>query len=386
MPNRDEFRPEDLLAVLDALATGCVIYDGEHRAIFANKAAREAWPVLYEWLDAGGARRDGVERQIRAMYPDAPDEKIMTMTEAAYNATIGNVDLDIATATGRIMRTEHFSFGDGFSLGISIDVTELRARERELAKALNAAAAANEAKSDFIAKLSHEIRTPMNGVLGLVELLSRTPLSQTQATYVDTIRTSSHALLGVVEEVLDLSKIEAGFIDLRLAPFCPKNLVEEVVALLRPNAHASGLTLDMRIEGGAMATLVGDYGKFRQVLTNLVGNALKFTKEGGVVVEVGLAEANDGRYRLRFAVEDTGPGIAAEDLSKIFDRYHRNKNTANEAGAGLGLTIVKALIEAMDGDINVSSAPGRGARFTVETMLRASPEALKSDAAGRRVA
>ena len=238
------------------------------------------------------------------------------------------------------------------------------ARKAEIEKARDRAAEAEAAKTRFLASVSHEIRTPMNGVLGMAELLMNSPLDADQTVYARTIHSSGSALLTIINDILDFSKIESGKLQLDPTPFDIRRLVEDVATLLRPSATARGLYLDIDWRDGAPERLIADEGRIRQVLTNLIGNAIKFTKEGGVRVAVEGA-ANGGAADMRFEIVDTGIGVPADKLDEIFEQFTQAEasTTRQFGGTGLGLTICRRLMDAMGGEIGVRSKLGRGSTF-----------------------
>jgi signal transduction histidine kinase/CheY-like chemotaxis protein/HPt (histidine-containing phosphotransfer) domain-containing protein len=270
---------------------------------------------------------------------------------------------------------------------LAAEVAERKRTEDELIKARQQAEAANHAKSQFLATMSHEIRTPMNGVVGTANLLATTPLNDRQTQLVHNLVRSGQALIGIINDILDLSKIEAGRFELAVVDFDPRELIAEVTDLFCERCTSKGLEFVYFITEDVPRRLTGDPARLRQVLVNLVGNAVKFTERGEILIEVSLADSTPNHATLHFSVSDTGIGIDAEQQARIFDSFHQvdASMTRSRGGTGLGLSIVKELVAIMDGDIGVESEAGSGSQFWFTVRLARSTDEAEPPSAPRAI-
>lgn len=257
-----------------------------------------------------------------------------------------------------------------------VDISQLKHTQAALQEAKEVAEAASRAKGEFLATVSHELRTPMNGILGMTRFLLGTDLTAEQKEFAETVQSSAESLLAILNDILDFSKIEAGRLVIEPIPFDLRLAVEEVAELLAMRAGEKGLELMVRYAPTAPRRVIGDPGRIRQVLTNLMGNAVKFTDRGHVLINVECLEQTEREAQFRVAVEDTGIGISEDRLDKIFEKFTQGdaSTTRRYGGTGLGLTISKQLVELMGGTVGASSRPGQGSTFWFDVRFPIDPQ------------
>ncbi len=305
------------------------------------------------------------------LYPD-PAQRAHFLEMLEREGSLRNLELSLRRKDGqmitvlenaRVVRDHHGK--TQYYEGTLTNITERKIFERETAAARDQAIAASRLKSEFLANVSHEIRTPMNGVIGMTGLLLDTPLSSEQREYALAVRRSAEFLLGIINDILDFSKIEAGKLELERIEFAVRTCVEDVLELLAEQAESRELELAADIAEDVPNTILGDPGRLRQVITNLVGNAIKFTHDGEVVVRVTNQSMTADAVMLRFEVSDTGIGITPDQMQRIFDPFCQGdgSTTRKYGGTGLGLSISRRIVELMNGSIEAVSEVGRGSTF-----------------------
>jgi signal transduction histidine kinase/FixJ family two-component response regulator len=355
---------------LASMNDGLLLLDHNDRVVVWNRRYLELFPWLADAIRVGLPFHALAETAAMALLSDGTADERATWValRRAARQQAGTGYAQPLIAGNRVVHTVERRTADGGTVCVYRDVTSA---EQELSRAKAAAEDANAAKSQFLATMSHEMRTPLNGVLGLIGLLLVSPLDATQLRHAQLIRSSGQSLLAVLNDILDLSKIEAGRMELDIRPFALAETVQDVVSLLAVRAEALGLGLTLMLPPGLPPVLRGDASRLRQVLFNLVGNALKFTEIGEVRVVLAHQPQADGRVGLVIDVHDSGIGIAADALPRLFTRFSQaDSSTARRyGGTGLGLAITREIVALMQGTVSVRSTPGQGSCFTVALVL-----------------
>ena len=368
------------------------VKDAQHRFLVANAALARRMGAATPEEVLGKDDFDFFPRDVAEKYASDEDDVMRSehgvvnreeVTEDRAGNTIWHLTTEVPfrDAAGNVLGL----------VGIGRNITERRAAQAALVEAKEAAEAANRAKSDFLANMSHEIRTPLNGVIGMTGVMLDMELPSEQRDCVETIRQSGDALLTVINDILDFSKIEAGKIALESSTFDLRQVIEEVAEMLASKAAANGIDLVVRYPPNAMRHFIGDAGRIRQVVTNLAGNAVKFTASGHVLIAVDC-EDRDGRPQVRVSVHDTGIGIPPERIESLFDKFTQvdSSTTRKYGGTGLGLAISKQLVELMGGTMHAESRLSEGSTFWFVLSLpidtQPAPDSVPSvDLAGLRV-
>ncbi len=353
---------ERFRGLIDALGDLVVHRDREGRIVYANKVFAELLAIDPRNIVDKTLGELGVEVGV---VPDAAfaDGECLSSTDVSIRAGDSLRWFSWIELSVRDKATDQVSHR-----AIARDITPRKQAESALIGARERAEFASQAKSRFLATVSHEIRTPMNGIMGMAKLLADTDLSPEQRTYVGAVSTSASALLALIEDLLDFSKIEAGRFEAEPQPMSPRELADNVVELLASKAFGKRIGLGCHVAPDVPQLITADPGRVRQVLLNLIGNAIKFTETGGILLTLSMVKGPGRQTALRFSVRDTGPGLRPQDVDRIFEEFEQvdGTSTRKHGGAGLGLAISKRLILSMNGTVSVDSQPGKGSDFAFE--------------------
>jgi len=359
---------------IEALDDGFAIYDSEFHILYANDQARTDFKEWYQVIEAGGTLKDAMHASLISITKYTAEDDLDALAIAAVDMLLSGEPLKTAMPDGRTLLITHRPMSGDRWVGTSIDMTDELVRQQELKDAKKEAEAASRAKSQFLANMSHEIRTPLNAVLGFASLLKDTDLDERQTDYVETVAESGESLLSILNDVLDVSKIEAGALDLDETEVNIERLIRSVMALMSVRAQSKDLEIASYVDPNIPISLIGDQGRIRQILVNLIGNAIKFTEEGGISLEVRLEDRLPGdKVAVLFSVSDTGMGISPEQQAQLFERFTQaDVSTTREfGGTGLGLSICHDLVELMEGTLEVQSKVGEGSIFKARIVLAA---------------
>ncbi len=359
-----------LSEAFDVIPEGLGFFDNHGRLVTWNAPFAENWKAVGP-LKAGRNVRDMVQARISIAGQLVPygTGEILADRMAEFEDATGCREYQIPD--GRWLQVSHRRTASGGTVTMAVDITRLKLAEAAASATRDAAQAADRAKSEFLANMSHEVRTPMNGIMVMNELMLRSPLSPDQRKFAETIQTSAEALLNILNDILEVSKLEAGKVELQSMTFSLECLVQGVVTLMRPRAEEKQLDLSFTLDEGAVRLMRGDSMRIRQVLLNLVGNAVKFTDAGSVQIVVSTRPIEPGVSLAHIEVHDTGIGLTHESRSDLFQTFSQadSSTTRRFDGMGLGLSISRQLVRLMGGDIGVLDGPQGGSIFWFETPL-----------------
>ena len=351
-----------LRTAIEALDEGFVLYDPEDRLAYCNERYREVYPQIADLIVPGVTFEELVRGGIaRGVFPHAYGREAEFLAERLALHRSEQTDAEQQQADGRWIRITERKTPEGYTVGFRVDITAFK-------QAVADAQAASRSKSQFVANMSHEIRTPMNAILGMLELLQRSPLNPHQLDYVGKTRGAAQSLLGILNDILDFSKVEAGKMELLAEPCHLDTLLQELSLILSSNLGSKPLELLFELDPQLPPVLLTDELRLKQILINLGGNAVKFTPEGEVVLRIKVSRREAQKVWLMFTVADTGIGISQAQQQVIFEGFSQAEasTTRRFGGTGLGLAITQRLVQLMGGTLQLDSEPGRGSVFHFE--------------------
>jgi signal transduction histidine kinase/ActR/RegA family two-component response regulator len=358
---------DTVIRALNVLGDGVAIYDANLEPVFVNDTTRRRFCGMHSDMDAGMSYQDAQLAAVRRGMPGASEEQVRAVASEMYAKAWNGINYTVLTDDRRIVEIQFQDMGCGLRAAVSVDITDHHKREKELAKAKKAAEAASQSKSAFLANMSHEIRTPLNGIMGMAQVLESTNLDQQQRDYLTTILESGKTLMSLLNDVLDLSKIEAGKFDISPTDNSLAHILRRQLNLWQPGAEEKGLELSLAFDADLPLYLSFDAVRVQQCVSNLVSNAVKFTSKGRVEIFAKAKPIEDGCHQVEIRVRDTGPGMDAETLGRLFKPFAQaDESTSRKfGGTGLGLSITRRLAELMGGNATAESQPGRGSTFTI---------------------
>ncbi len=357
---------ETLVEALEALGDGIAIYDQNDTPIFTNSITRRRFASIYADVAKGMSYRESTEAAVRRAAQGAPEAKIQELTDYFVHCFRNGETYAVEADDGRYVQITFRNMTRGMKAAISVDITDLRNRERDLHKAKKAAEAASQSKSSFLANMSHEIRTPLNGVLGMAQVMATTNLQPKQREYLATIIESGKTLTALLNDVLDLSKIEAGKFAIVPSDMNLMHVLRRQLALWKPRAEEKGLDLTLAFDADLPTWLSFDAVRVQQCMSNLLSNAIKFTTKGRVEAFVMAKPIENGVHLVEIEVRDTGSGMDAQTLGRLFQPFAQADETISRehGGTGLGLSITRRLAQLMGGDASATTELGHGSTFS----------------------
>lgn len=385
MDNPELLDTQMLREALDVHEDSVSIYGPQGEHLFSSLSARKRFATFFGFLDSGLSHWDAVAAAVRLKQPEVSEDDVQTyVAQSKRNYETGET-YPLVTDDNRTVLITYRSMSGARKAGVAIDITELREREVELKRAKELAEAASAAKSVFLANMSHEIRTPLNGVLGMAQALMQDDLTAEQRSKVVTLLDSGRTLMTVVNDILDLSKIETGKVSITPVDIDIRDGMERIIELFRPKADEKGIALSLQMDIDLPQRLRIDPVRTRQCLGNLISNAVKFTERGSVTVTARVTGRGDAT-QLEFAVADTGIGMSDEQVARLFQDFTQADDSIARrfGGTGLGLAITQRLARLMGGDVVVESTPDKGSVFRLHIAVSpATTQAPREDQQAR---